>query len=91
MTCRAKCATQDHESYGACLRSAGVGVNLQVSPRNPIDMNYKAYRAAREEGIQPDGSSMRQIERAKAFSDSTGVAYDGGDKAGTLMKARGLG
>ena len=53
-------------------------------------MNYNAYRAVREEGIQPEGSSMQQIERAKAFSDKTGVAYDAGNKTDTLMKAKGL-
>lgn len=38
------------------------------------------YRAARKEGIQPDGTQGKQIEKAKRISDGLGTAYRGDDK-----------
>lgn len=42
-----------------------------------VDSELAAYRAARAEGIQPDGTSMAKVEKAKKISDATGVAYGG--------------
>ena len=39
------------------------------------DAELRAYKRARAEGIQPDGTKMHQIEAAKKISDATGVAY----------------
>ena len=89
--CRTGCLTQDHRSYGECLRDAGVGVNLRVTPRNTWDRDLHAYRTARDEGLQPDSTNRQDVEIAKAFSDKTGVAYDAGDKTGTFLKVEGLG
>ncbi len=42
-----------------------------------VDSELAAYRAARAEGIQPDGTQMHQVEKAKKISDASGVAYGG--------------
>jgi hypothetical protein len=47
---------------------------LNMSPRK-WDKELQAYRNARAQGIQPDGTSMRQIEKAVKISDKTGKAY----------------
>ncbi len=47
---------------------------LNMSPRK-WDKELKAYRNARAQGIQPDGTSMKQIEKAVKISDKTGKAY----------------
>jgi hypothetical protein len=39
------------------------------------DAELKAYRSAREQGIQPDGTSMKQIQKAVEVSNKTGKAY----------------
>jgi hypothetical protein len=35
-----------------------------------------AYRAARAEGIQPAGTTMKKIQEARRASDAMGAAYD---------------
>ena len=85
--CRSGCRTQDHATYGECLRDAGVGVNLRVTPKNTWDRDLDAYRSARLEGLQPDSTKRQDVEIAKAVSDKTGVAYDAGDKTATFLKA----
>lgn len=85
--CRSGCRERNHSSYAECLRAAGVGLNLQATPNNSWDREIAAYKSAREEGIQPEGTSLRATQEAVAFSDKHGVAYDGGDKAGTLVRA----
>lgn len=80
--CTSGCPTQDHASYAACLKGKGVRT-LYVSNTNGVDADYvkkfdaeiKAYRAAARQGIEPDGSSMAQIERAVKISEATGTPY----------------
>lgn len=40
------------------------------------DAELNAYSAARKEGIQPAGTSMRAIQDARDKSDKAGKAYD---------------
>ncbi len=55
----------------------GVGdANSKVGMSNTKwDAELKAYRSAREQGIQPDGTSMKQIQKAVEVSNKTGKAY----------------
>lgn len=87
--CRSGCRERNHRSYAECLRAANVGVNMEVSVtrRNRWDTEIEKYAKARAEGIQPEATNLRAIEEAVAFSDKHGVAYDGGDKMGTLQRA----
>ena len=39
------------------------------------DNELKAYRDARAQGIQPDGTSMAKVRAAVDASEKTGVAY----------------
>ncbi len=48
--------------------------NLNISAKK-WDKELKAYRDARAQGIQPDGTSMKQIEKAVKISNQTGTAY----------------
>ena len=83
MSCTSSCPTPgDHESYGACLRAKGIKT-LHVAKTNGVDSTrvkrfdaeIKAFRDADRQGIQPDGSSMAQIQKAVRISEQTGVAY----------------
>lgn len=83
-TCRTGCITKDHESYAACLRDGAARVAYANSAKNQDytaqkkwDKELDAYRAARAEGIQPEGTKMAHIEAAKRISDATGTAFQG--------------
>lgn len=80
--CRAGCKTQDHATWGDCLRDAGVRTYL-ASPSRGLDgtaqkkwdSELELYRQARKQGIQPDGTKFNQITAALKASDAAGAAY----------------
>lgn len=84
MSCASSCTTKDHESYGACLRSknlAATGLESTAPSfardrQKAWDSELNLYEKARKEGIQPETTSRKDIERAIAISDHTGTAYD---------------
>lgn len=83
MSCSTGCPTPGaHGSYGECMRSKGTKVayansakNLDATQQKKWDRELDAYRAARAEGIQPSGTSMKKVEDAKRISDLTGTAF----------------
>lgn len=82
MACSSTCATQDHESLGACIRSKGVRVGwansasgLDATTEKNWDKDLDFYRDARRQGIQPAGTSRDQVDRAVRLSDAAGEAY----------------
>ncbi len=82
MACRSGCKTQDHASWGECLRAAGVGAyHVAVSKgfdgtaQKKWDRELDSYRSARKEGIQPDGTTTKKIDEARRLSDTAGAAY----------------
>lgn len=77
--CSSSCPTQDHASYGACLRSKNLQLNPNLSDTGATkkwDGDLQKYRNARSQGIQPDGTSAAQVDRAERISQSIGQAYD---------------
>lgn len=68
------------------------GLTLQMNsgdakrdiPDKKWNAELKAYRDARDQGIQPAGTSMRHIEQAHKASEVLGKAYN----AETMPKAR---
>lgn len=82
MACRTGCRTKDHASYHECLRNAGVRTYL-ASPSKGLDgtaqkrwdKELAAYRAARRQGIQPDGTTRAKVTEAVRLSDEAGAAY----------------
>lgn len=82
MACRTGCKTKAHSSYHECLRDAGTRTYL-ASPSRGLDGTTQkawdgelaAYRAAREQGVQPDGTTARAVDRAMRLSDAAGAAY----------------
>ena len=55
----------------------GVGdANSKVSmSTTKWDAELKAYKDARAQGIQPDGTSMKAVQKAVDISQKTGKAY----------------
>lgn len=82
MACRTGCRTQDHDSYAACLQDAGIRTYL-ASPSKGLDgttqkrwdRDLSDYRAARRQGVQPDGTTGAKVEQAMRLSDKAGAAY----------------
>ena len=73
MACASSCKTQDHPSYGECLRSQGIAVQAVLHgayTRQAWDAEIKAYRAAKAEGLQPAGTTMKDIDAAKRAADN---------------------
>lgn len=82
MACASSCATQDHESYGACLRAKNLKANVEVpgtgyspSRHRAWDQRINDYKAARAQGIQPAGTKRSQIDAAVASSNATDTPY----------------
>lgn len=82
MACSTGCPTQDHASYGECMRSKGAKVaycnsagGSDYTLQKRVDRSLDNYRAVRAQGIQPAGTRPDQVERAVAISDKTGLAY----------------
>jgi len=74
--CRTGCVTQNHMSYAECARGLQLNTGLDLSlSQKKWDAELSAYRSARSQGIQPDGTTMPKIQRALEYSDATGVAY----------------
>jgi hypothetical protein len=92
--CRAGCKTQDHASWGECLRDAGVRTYL-ASPSKGLDGtaqkkwdgDLELYRQARKQGIQPDGTTRDKVTAAIKASDAAGAAYGRDFSAAAPMPA----
>lgn len=76
--CRMGCPTQDHKSYADCCKGLQLNTGMMLSAaQKRQDSELDAYKRAREQGIQPDGTTMAKVEKANRISDATGVAYGG--------------
>ena len=80
--CRSGCKEKTHETYSECLQASNLHVNTGDAGRaegmtsRKWDAELNAYKAARAEGIQPAGTTMRAVNEARAASDKLGAAYN---------------
>lgn len=82
MACRSGCPTQDHATYGECLRSSNITTSITATPRRAWDAELHAYAEARRQGIQPAGTQMHQVRDALDLSDTKGAAFDAANPLG---------
>ncbi len=82
MACSSGCLTQDHRSYGECMRSkrqmvgfARSAYGADKTKDNLHERELNLYRDLRRQGIQPDGTGMAKLEFAKRMSEENGMAY----------------
>ena len=75
--------TKDHSSYGECLRSAGTKVaysnsagGWDATTQKKWDKELALYREARAAGVQPAGTTTKQIRAAMEVSEKAGSAFD---------------
>lgn len=90
--CRTGCPTQDHANWGECLRASNIQMNTgdangnKMASKKKWEAELNAYSAARAQGIQPDGTSMKKIQAAVKASENMGKAYDGGTAIASAQK-----
>lgn len=79
--CSTGCRTQNHKSWGECVKAknaviaySGVGGG-DFTAQMKWDKELEAYRDARRQGIQPEGTTLRQVHDALDASDKAGAAY----------------
>lgn len=78
--CSSSCITQDHATFGECVRAKGLQLNPNLSNTGASkawDRELQAYRDARSQGIQPSGTTMKKIREAEEISQKTGQAFKG--------------
>lgn len=84
MACRSGCITQDHESWGDCLRASNIQMATGDANGELVgngwtnkkwDNELSLYREARAQGIQPEGTSTAKIRKAMDVSDKTGHPF----------------
>lgn len=78
--CSSSCLTQEHETWGECVRAKGLRLNPNLSDTSRSkkwDKELQAYRDARSQGIQPAGTTMDKIREADQISQKTGQAFRG--------------
>lgn len=79
--CRSGCVTQDHATWGECARAANLRVNaVMASPLREVwdktNTDLAAYRRARANGIQPEGTTVEKVRAAEAATKLMGQAYN---------------
>lgn len=85
MACSSACPTQDHSSYGECLRSKHLNAAVSI-PGNGWDRTVQKdwdneiahYRSARAQGVQPSATTREATDRALKISEATGSPYQAG-------------
>lgn len=82
MACTTACPTQDHESWGSCVRSkrlrigwAASAKGLDLSAEKEKDRELDSFADAVRQGINPESTRTPDIRRAVEISNQTGVAY----------------
>ena len=77
--CSSGCPTQDHASWGECMRSKNLRTGVVQDSQsykqgNRFWTEVKEYRAARAQGIQPKSSKLEDIRSAVSRSAQTNMA-----------------
>lgn len=83
MACASSCKTQDHRSYGECMRSKRIATcglettdpSFSTTRQKKWDKELDAYESAVRQGVQPEGTTMPKINAAMRESEATGVPY----------------
>lgn len=76
--CSSSCPTPGvHKTWGECVRSKSIQIgdlkHHDVNKRGEADL--AAYKAAREQGIQPSGIERSAVDRAVRISEADGKAF----------------
>lgn len=77
MACSSSCRTQNHASYGECMRAKSIRLQdvtfTELNRKQTTELN--AYADARRQGIQPKSTRKPHTDAAVRISNETGTAY----------------
>ena len=79
MACSSNCRTQDHATWGECVRAKNIrppalSVDM-LKTQKDADKSLDAYASARAQGIQPKSTRAGDVRAAVAISETTGKAF----------------
>lgn len=81
MACASSCRTQDHPTYGACLRAKNLRTSAlgaeMLTTQKAADKTLDDYARARKYGIQPASTRAHDVQAAIQVSEMTGTAFQG--------------
>lgn len=81
MACSSTCRTNDHATYGACLRAKNLRTFVlpveMLATQKAADKSLDEYAKARSHGIQPKTTSPQDVQAAVRISEHTGTAFQG--------------
>jgi hypothetical protein len=83
--CTSSCKTQDHQSYGECLKQnspmfAGCFPTRQgwdKDKENKDNKELNSYWSALKQGVEPVSTQQKDIDAAMKISNDVGKAFDG--------------
>lgn len=75
--CSSGCPTQNHKSYGECLRSKNLEISDPEAHRHNSSMHktIDEYVALRRAGIQPSGVTKKDVKTAREMTDLLGKPF----------------
>lgn len=79
MACSSGCPTQDHTSWGACVRSKNLRTPAlsvdMLTQQKSADKTLDEYAKARSYGIQPKSTHSHHVQAAVQISEQTGTPF----------------
>lgn len=95
--CSTGCKTQDHATWGECVRAKNTRVGwaasasgLDLTKEKRFQKELSDYRDARAQGVQPAGTSGRKVKEAMRLSEDTGRAFNAEKPVESLTGIAGL-
>jgi hypothetical protein len=81
-SCTSGCPTQDHASWGECLRNKGLRIayaksaaGQDATKQKRWDAEIGRYRSAVAQGMDPEGTTTRHVRMAETWSERNGIPY----------------
>jgi len=73
--CSSSCLTQDHKSWGECVRAKGLQLSPHINGEYAVkqttwDKDLDHYESATRQGLQPDGTQRWQVDKAIKEAES---------------------
>ena len=65
--CSASCPTKDHLTFGECMRAKNLHLNPNLADtgrQKAWDKELDAYDSARRQGVEPEGTTMKEVDKA---------------------------
>ena len=96
--CSSGCPTPGvHRTWGECMRAkntrvgwANSAAGLDLSKEKRFQKELSDYRSAREQGVQPAGTTGARVQEAMRLSEDTGRAFNAEKPVESLTGVSGL-